>query len=255
MNQIRNRLPQFTKNVDFCQTKYNRLLIGSFSCSVGYIYTRRNVTNLTAKTRLTPQVNAAKENGFSWSKLWKYLKKNWFSLCVGVGCAMLAAFFNVQIPISLGEITGVLAEIIKNERRMNINEYWNLIKYPALKFCAMVGAQSLSSALTIAAIANVGESMSSEMKKDLFQSLQSQDLTFFELHTSGDLIKRINDDIQEFKSDFKKLVSQGIKSSSQTIGVVAVLYKISPQLTLRIVFQTFLFDFLIEFYRKYIFER
>ena len=60
MNQIRNRLPQFTKNVDFCQTKYNRLLIGSFSCSVGYIYTRRNVTNLTAKTRLAPQVNAAK---------------------------------------------------------------------------------------------------------------------------------------------------------------------------------------------------
>ena len=59
-----------------------------------------------------------------------------------------------------------------------------------------------------------------------------QDLTFFEMHTSGDLIKRINDDIQEFKSDFKKLVSQGIKSSSQTIGVVAVLYKISPQLTL-----------------------
>ena len=110
----------------------------------------------------------------------------------------------------------------------------------------MVGAQSLSSALTIAAIANVGESMSSEMKKDLFQSLQSQDLTFFEMHTSGDLIKRINDDIQEFKSDFKKLVSQGIKSSSQTIGVVAVLYKISPQLTLRIVFQTLLCHFFIE---------
>ena len=60
MNQIRNRLPQFTKNVDFCQTKYNRILIGSFSCSVGYIYTRRNVANLTAKTRLAPQVNAAK---------------------------------------------------------------------------------------------------------------------------------------------------------------------------------------------------
>ena len=39
----------------------------------------------------------------------------------------------------------------------------------------------------------------------------AQDLTFFETHKSGDLIKRINDDVQTFKSDFKKLVGQGVK--------------------------------------------
>ena len=44
----------------------------------------------------------------------------------------------------------------------------------------------------------------------LFQAFQRQDLTFFEMNKSGDLIKRINEDIQEFKSDFKKMVSQGI---------------------------------------------
>ena len=46
------------------------------------------------------------------------------------------------------------------------------------------------------------------------------------------MIKRINEDIQEFKSDFKKLVSQGVKSTTQTIGVIGVLYQISPTLTI-----------------------
>ena len=57
-------------------------------------------------------------------------------------------------------------------------------------------------------------------------------MAFFEIHKSGDLIKRINEDIQEFKSDFKKLVSQGVKSTTQTIGVVGVLYHLSPALTI-----------------------
>ena len=36
----------------------------------------------------------------------------------------------------------------------------------------------------------------------------------------------------EFKSDLKKLLNSGIKSSAQTVGVVGVLYSISPTLTL-----------------------
>ena len=61
--------------------------------------------------------------------------------------------------------------------------------------------------------------------------MQQQDLAFFDTHKSGDLVKRINDDVQTFKSDFKKLVGQGIKQGTQVAGLVGVLYTISPQLT------------------------
>ena len=38
--------------------------------------------------------------------------------------------------------------------------------------------------------------------------------------------------LQDFKSSFKLCVSQGLKSSTQTIGCIAGLYTTSPKLTL-----------------------
>lgn len=38
-------------------------------------------------------------------------------------------------------------------------------------------------------------------------------------------------DIQDFKSAFKQVISQGLRSTTQTIGCVVSLYVISPKLT------------------------
>ena len=105
------------------------------------------------------------------------------------------------------------------------------MKRPALKFMTCVTAQAIATALTISSIASVGENLAQVLRRELFSRMQQQDLAFFETHKSGDLIKRINDDVQTFKSDFKKLVGQGIKQGTQVAGLVGVLYTISPQLT------------------------
>jgi len=39
-------------------------------------------------------------------------------------------------------------------------------------------------------------------------------------------------DVQDFKSAFKQVISQGLRSTTQTIGCVVSLYMISPKLTL-----------------------
>ena len=38
-------------------------------------------------------------------------------------------------------------------------------------------------------------------------------------------------DIQDFKSAFKQIISQGLRSTTQTVGCVVSLYMISPKLT------------------------
>ena len=40
------------------------------------------------------------------------------------------------------------------------------------------------------------EQVAADIKRDLFQSLQKQDLTFFELNQTGELAKRLNQDVQ-----------------------------------------------------------
>lgn len=42
---------------------------------------------------------------------------------------------------------------------------------------------------------------------------------------------RLTADVQDFKSAFKQVISQGLRSSTQTIGCMISLYFISPKLT------------------------
>lgn len=45
------------------------------------------------------------------------------------------------------------------------------------------------------------------------------------------LNSRLTADVQDFKSSFKQCISQGVKSVTQTVGCVFMLYLVSPQLT------------------------
>ena len=54
--------------------------------------------------------------------------------------------------------------------------------------------------------------MAAELRKDLFAKMMVQDMAFFDTHKTQDIISRLTLDVQEFKSSFKQVVSQGIKS-------------------------------------------
>ncbi|KAK1794839.1 hypothetical protein P4O66_010037 [Electrophorus voltai] len=62
-------------------------------------------------------------------------------------------------------------------------------------------------------------------------SLFRQEVAFFDANKTGQLVNRLTADIQEFKSSFKLVVSQGLRSITQTVGCFVSLYIISPKLT------------------------
>ena len=55
--------------------------------------------------------------------------------------------------------------------------------------------------------------------------------TLLLLNSAHFLSLRLSGDVQDFKSSFKMVVSQGLRSSAQVVGCVASLYLISPQMT------------------------
>lgn len=58
-----------------------------------------------------------------------------------------------------------------------------------------------------------------------------QDIEFFDKNRSGEIISRLTADIQDFKSSFKVVISQGLRSLTQIVGCVISVIIISPQLT------------------------
>lgn len=77
----------------------------------------------------------------------------------------------------------------------------------------------------------VGERVAMNLRQDLFKSIIMQDIEFFDKHRSGEIVSRLTTDIQDFKSSFKIIISQGLRSLTQVVGCVISVIIISPQLT------------------------
>lgn len=171
----------------------------------------------------------AKESApeFHWAVLWEFVRPQLLALVGAVVLAFGAALLNIEIPLMLGDLVNVVARYM----REHTGNYVRDIRGPA---CKLLGLYCLQGALTsgyIVLLSRVGERVAADMRKTLFASLLRQDVAFFDANKTGQLVNRLTADIQEFKSSFKLVISQGLRSSTQTVGCFLSLYVISPKLT------------------------
>uniref|UniRef100_A0A3P9HIC6 Mitochondrial potassium channel ATP-binding subunit n=1 Tax=Oryzias latipes TaxID=8090 RepID=A0A3P9HIC6_ORYLA len=164
---------------------------------------------------------------FKWHILWEFVKPQLFALICAVVLAFGAAILNIQIPLMLGHLVNVVARHLRD----NTGNYIGEMRGPALKLLGMYGIQGLLTSGYIILLSRVGERVAADMRKTLFASLLRQDVAFFDANKTGQLVNRLTADIQEFKSSFKLVISQGLRSVTQTVGCFVSLYVISPKLT------------------------
>jgi len=81
----------------------------------------------------------------------------------------------------------------------------------------------------------VGEGVASELRRRLFSALLHQPISWWDKQMTGQVVGRLSSDVQEFKSSFKAVISQGLRSVSQAFGCVVSLLLISPEMTQTIV--------------------
>lgn len=195
---------------------------GRLFCHVAYCEADVNNNTITAET-----VDKSPEPEFKWHILWKFVKPQLASLIGAVLLAFGAAILNIHIPLMLGELVNVVARYLREQGGNYVNE----IRAPALKLLGLYGLQGLLTSGYIILLSRVGERVAANMRKTLFSSLLRQDVAFFDANKTGQLVNRLTADIQEFKSSFKLVISQGLRSVTQTVGCMVSLYLISPKLT------------------------
>ncbi|XP_071478299.1 mitochondrial potassium channel ATP-binding subunit-like [Diadema antillarum] len=169
-------------------------------------------------------VKAAEVN--AWEVL-AFLRADAWYLLAAVASAMLAAFINIQIPILLGDLVQVVSHFTAEHTRNYLDE----VMRPALRLISAYGLQAVCTSGYIAILSAVGERLATRMRTMLFQSLLKQDIAFFDVHHTGELVNRLSADVQDFKSSFKLCISQGLRGTTQIAGSVLCMYTLSPKLT------------------------
>uniref|UniRef100_A0A5K3ENA5 Mitochondrial potassium channel ATP-binding subunit n=4 Tax=Mesocestoides corti TaxID=53468 RepID=A0A5K3ENA5_MESCO len=137
-----------------------------------------------------------------------------------------AAYFNIRIPILLGDLINVLAQFTHSH-----SVPVAALKSPSLYLCGAFSLQSLCTFAYIGFLATVGERFASRLRNMLFEHVIFQRIPFFDSLTSGWIIERMTADVQDFKSSFKLCISQGLRSGAQIVGSGIAMYTISPTLT------------------------
>nr|CAD7400173.1 unnamed protein product [Timema cristinae] len=165
-----------------------------------------------------------KDPSFDWSKFLELLRPHiWWLLAAVVG-AFIVALLNVEIPRILGSVVNVVAQCIRDEGAPHFLEK---IRGPAVRLLLLYVAQAGFTFVYIYLLSNVGERVATRMKQDLFSSILRQDVSFFDQQRTGELVNRLTADIQDFKSSFKSVISQGLRSVTQAsvrVRGVFVLY-------------------------------
>ncbi|XP_029443831.1 ATP-binding cassette sub-family B member 8, mitochondrial isoform X2 [Rhinatrema bivittatum] len=176
---------------------------------------------------LEPKRKPDVEPQFSWPEFWKLLRPQLQVLLTAVLLAFGAAILNIQIPLMLGE----LVNVVSRYTREYAGNYLRDVREPALRLLSLYALQGFLTSGYIVLLSRVGERVAATMRKALFRSLLRQDLAFFDANKTGMLVNRLTSDIQEFKSSFKQVISQGLRSLTQIAGCFISLYLISPRLT------------------------
>uniref|UniRef100_UPI00398EC295 mitochondrial potassium channel ATP-binding subunit n=1 Tax=Pristiophorus japonicus TaxID=55135 RepID=UPI00398EC295 len=164
---------------------------------------------------------------FNWKELWKFVRPELSSLIWAIIFACGTALLNTQIPLLLGDLMNAIVQCLRTDPAC----YLTSMKVPGAKLLVVYSLQGFLTACYIIILSRLGERVAANMRKELFTTLLRQDVAFFDATRTGLLVSRLTNDIQEFKSSFKLVVSQGLRSAAQTIGCLVSLYFVSPKLT------------------------
>lgn len=170
-----------------------------------------------------------RDNKFNWSMLWDLMKPDFAWFLFAAACAFAVAIVNVKIPLLLGELVNSIASLLRQQSETK--DVFQELYDPCRRLVTNYIIQSALTFLYITSLSCFGERMAARMRMKLFQNLLEQDVAFFDAHKTGEVVNRLTTDIQDFKSSFKQVISQGLRSITQVIGGGLTLYALSPKLT------------------------
>lgn len=218
---------------------FNRALwIGAGSASLSLLALSRNwiaedeheeKTNLEPSVTTTCCIDTHQPTSQNlYMGIWKYLKHEIVLLSAVVIITGMISYINIMTPLIIGKLITVVQSMLKTSpvsfAKLNNTAYQLLIIFLMNGFLTF---------LDIAAVARLGENLAHRMRIDLYSSILSMDISFFDTHMHGELLERLAQ-VQEFKHTFKMVVTQGLKCFTQVVGSALSLLCISVPMTLRL---------------------
>ena len=174
----------------------------------------------------------AKDLGGTLKKLLAYLKPYHFKICFVVVFAVCSTIFNIIGPKVLAKATDKLSEGIMAKVANTGGIDFNYIIKILLILVVLYAASSLFSYIMSWIISGVSQDAAFSLRKDISEKMNRLPLSYFDKHTSGDILSRVTNDIDTIAQSLNQSLSTLISNVVTLLGIFIMMLTISWQMTL-----------------------
>ncbi|WP_233275741.1 ABC transporter ATP-binding protein [Salibacterium aidingense] len=111
---------------------------------------------------------------------------------------------------------------------------WNMLMWVTIVLAGMYGLQWISNFFRIRWINQVGQYIIFDLRRDLFNHIQRLSHRFFDQRSAGSILVRVTNDVHSLQELFTNGVINMMMDTVMLIGIVSILFVISPELTIAI---------------------
>lgn len=168
----------------------------------------------------------------SMGKLFAYLRPHYVKLIFVVIFAVISTVFTVLGPKVLSKATDKLAEGVLNKVKDSGGIDFTYIGKIIAILIVMYIVSSIFSYLMGFIVSKVAQGTAYDLRKSLAEKMNRLPLSYFDQHSSGDILSRVTNDIDTIATGLNQSLAQMITSVVSVIGVLIMMLTISWKMTL-----------------------
>ncbi|GAA3019635.1 ABC transporter ATP-binding protein [Tetragenococcus solitarius] len=161
-------------------------------------------------------------------RLFSYLKNYKKILLLSLMMTMISTTMEVLAPIVMGSILNHVQSAITSQSAI---DFTYIIK-TTLLLAALYILLALSNIMVERLLVQLSQSLIKIMRTEVSEKIKKVPLSFFDQHSTGDLLSRITNDVEAIGRNVQLSVSQIVNSLLMFAGITAMMLYISPLLFL-----------------------
>ena len=165
-------------------------------------------------------------------KLFKYLRPYYFRLVIVVIFASASTVFAIVGPKILAKATDKLSEGIMAKVAGTGGIDFDYIGQIILILVGLYLISALFSYIQGFITSTISQRVAYDLRTSISQKMDRMPLSYFDKHTSGDILSRVTNDIDTIAQSLNQSMSQVITSTVTVIGIFIMILTISPVMTL-----------------------
>lgn len=161
-------------------------------------------------------------------RLLKYLSPYKITLVFAVIFAVLSTIFDIVGPFIMGNTTNFVVESIKNQGTINFGEFMKFIYILIGIYLFAAFAEFIRFRLGV----KVNVEITYRLREDISKKLKRLPISYFDKNPVGDILSRMTNDVQSISESLSQIINQLISSIVTIVGVMGIMFYISPGLAL-----------------------